>query len=113
LVTQSTAAALKAFAAVRLRDFVRSLLRFTARATGFRSPIPRGRAQAVSTFDLSLLETPDREQWQRTDDILDNLKIADGSAVAILQLAVGGFPFGWRDASVRPASCTRKRSSRR
>src|SRR5947207_10147369 len=43
-----------------------------------------------SAFDLSLLETPDRNQWQRTDDILDELKIADGSVVA--DIAAGG---GW------------------
>lgn len=43
-----------------------------------------------SAFDLSLLETPDRDQWQRTDDILDDLKIADGSTVA--DIAAGG---GW------------------
>jgi ubiquinone/menaquinone biosynthesis C-methylase UbiE len=43
-----------------------------------------------SAFDLSLLETPDRNQWQRTDDILDDLKIADGSIVA--DIAAGG---GW------------------
>jgi len=43
-----------------------------------------------STFDLSLLETPDRAQWQRTDEIFDNLKIADRSTVA--DIAAGG---GW------------------
>jgi ubiquinone/menaquinone biosynthesis C-methylase UbiE len=43
-----------------------------------------------SAFDLSLLETPDRDQWQRIDDILDDLKIADGSTVA--DIAAGG---GW------------------
>jgi len=46
--------------------------------------------ELFSTFDLSLLETPDRDQWQRTDEILDNLKIADRSVVA--DIAAGG---GW------------------
>jgi ubiquinone/menaquinone biosynthesis C-methylase UbiE len=46
--------------------------------------------ELFSAFDLSLLETPDRNQWQRTDDVLDNLKIADGSTVA--DIAAGG---GW------------------
>jgi ubiquinone/menaquinone biosynthesis C-methylase UbiE len=46
--------------------------------------------QLFSAFDLSLLETPDRDQWQRTDDILDDLRIADGSTVA--DIAAGG---GW------------------
>src|SRR2546425_94230 len=49
-----------------------------------------GKRELFSAFDLSLLETPDREQWQRTDDILDDLKIADGSTVA--DIAAGG---GW------------------
>jgi ubiquinone/menaquinone biosynthesis C-methylase UbiE len=50
----------------------------------------KAKRKLFSTFDLSLLETPDRDQWQRTDDILDDLKIADGSAVA--DIAAGG---GW------------------
>ena len=50
----------------------------------------RGKHALFSAFDLSLLETPDRNQWQRTDDILDDLKIADGSVVA--DIAAGG---GW------------------
>ena len=49
-----------------------------------------GKRVLFSAFDLSLLETPDRDQWQRTDDILDDLKIADGSVVA--DIAAGG---GW------------------
>jgi ubiquinone/menaquinone biosynthesis C-methylase UbiE len=49
-----------------------------------------GKHALFSAFDLSLLETPDREQWQKTDDVLDNLKIADGSTVA--DIAAGG---GW------------------
>jgi ubiquinone/menaquinone biosynthesis C-methylase UbiE len=46
--------------------------------------------ELFSAFDLSLLETPDRDQWQRTDDIFDELKIADGSTIA--DIAAGG---GW------------------
>src|SRR5438105_1916735 len=49
-----------------------------------------GKRALFSTFDLSLLETPDRDQWQRTDEILDELEIADGSTVA--DIAAGG---GW------------------
>ena len=52
--------------------------------------VETGKRELFSAFDLSLLETPDREQWQRTDDILDDLKIADGSVVA--DIAAGG---GW------------------
>ena len=40
--------------------------------------------------DLGLLESDDRDRWQRVDDILDDLKISDGSVVA--DIAAGG---GW------------------
>ena len=43
-----------------------------------------------SALDLGLLETPDRDRWQRVDEILDNLKIAEGAVVA--DIAAGG---GW------------------
>src|SRR5215470_11458525 len=41
-------------------------------------------------LDLGLLESPDREQWQKPDLIMDALSIADGSTVA--DLGAGG---GW------------------
>jgi len=41
-------------------------------------------------LDLGLLESPDREQWQKPDLIMDALSIADGSKVA--DLGAGG---GW------------------
>ena len=53
-------------------------------------------AQAKSTsrlfapLNLGLLEGPDREQWQKPDQIMDALGIADGSVVA--DLGAGG---GW------------------
>jgi SAM-dependent methyltransferase len=40
--------------------------------------------------DLGLLEAADRDQWQKPDQIMDALKIADGATVA--DLAAGG---GW------------------
>ena len=41
-------------------------------------------------LDLGLLEGADREQWQKPDQIMDALKIAEGSVVA--DLGAGG---GW------------------
>ena len=41
-------------------------------------------------LDLGLLEGSDREQWQKPDQIMDALKIADGSVVA--EIGAGG---GW------------------
>ena len=40
--------------------------------------------------DLGLLETPDRDAWQKPDQIMDTLGIADGAVVA--DLGAGG---GW------------------
>src|SRR5687767_3538581 len=40
--------------------------------------------------DLGLLEGPDRDAWQRPDEIMDHLRIAEGSVVA--DLGAGG---GW------------------
>ena len=45
--------------------------------------------------DLGLLEPPDRDQWQRPDQIMDLLQIAEGSVVA--DLGAGG---GWFTAKL-------------
>jgi predicted methyltransferase len=41
--------------------------------------------------DLGLLHAPDRDQWQRPDQIMDALSIAEGSSVAELGAAGGWF----------------------
>lgn len=41
--------------------------------------------------DLSLLEAPDRDQWQKADQTMDALNIADGSVVAEIGAAGGWF----------------------
>lgn len=41
--------------------------------------------------DLGLIEPPDRDQWQKPDQIMDSLSIADGSVVAELGAAGGWF----------------------
>ena len=41
--------------------------------------------------DLGLLEGPDREAWQKPDQIMDALGIADGSAVADIGAGAGWF----------------------
>ena len=50
---------------------------------------PKGRLFAPQ--DLGLLEAPDREQWQKPDQIMDALGIAEGSVVAELGAAGGWF----------------------
>ena len=51
---------------------------------------PKPRSRLFPPLDLGLLEGADREQWQKPDQIMDALKIADGSVVA--DLGAGG---GW------------------
>ena len=41
--------------------------------------------------DLGLLEGPDRDAWQKPDQIMDALAIADGSAVADIGAGAGWF----------------------
>jgi ubiquinone/menaquinone biosynthesis C-methylase UbiE len=53
-----------------------------------QTPARRGRLFAPQ--DLGLLEGPDRDAWQKPDQIMDALLIADGSVVA--DLGAGG---GW------------------
>lgn len=59
----------------------------------FTSAAAQSRARHGRLFppeDLGLLEGPDRNAWQKPDQIMDELKIADGSIVA--DLGAGG---GW------------------
>lgn len=55
-----------------------------------QSAAPQAHGRLFSPTDLSLLETPDRAAWQKPDQIMDALKIADGASVADLG-AGGGF----------------------
>jgi predicted methyltransferase len=50
----------------------------------------RSRARLFPPQDLGLLDSPDRDQWQKPDQIMDALGIADGAVVA--DLGAGG---GW------------------
>ena len=50
---------------------------------------PNGRL--FGTQDLGLLEAPDRDQWQKPDQIMDALGVAEGSNVAELGAAGGWF----------------------
>jgi predicted methyltransferase len=43
------------------------------------------------SVDLGLLEAPDRNEWQKPDQIMDTLRIAEGSTVAELGAAGGWF----------------------
>jgi predicted methyltransferase len=60
----------------------------TARAQPPEQERPRGRL--FPPQDLGLLDAPDREAWQKPDQIMDALGVADGAVVA--DLGAGG---GW------------------
>ena len=51
----------------------------------------RPRRFLVPPQELGLLESPDRDAWQRPDEIMDALGIADGSTVADLRAERGWF----------------------
>lgn len=51
---------------------------------------PKTRGRLFPPQDLGLIEGPDRDQWQKPEQIMDALGIADGSVVA--DLGAGG---GW------------------
>ena len=51
---------------------------------------PRKPGRIFSPTELGLLEAPDREAWQKPDQVMDSLQIAEGSVAA--DLGAGG---GW------------------
>lgn len=51
----------------------------------------RRSGQLFPPQDLGLLESPDREAWQKPDEIMDVLGIADGAAVADIGAGAGWF----------------------
>jgi ubiquinone/menaquinone biosynthesis C-methylase UbiE len=65
-----------------------------AAAPAFAQPAPArpaGRHTLFEPTDLGLLESPDRDIWQKPDQIMDALGIADGSKVADVGAGGGYF----------------------
>jgi SAM-dependent methyltransferase len=89
-------AGLAAFVALSLTGALELARDASAAGPGQASarPAPSGparpKARLFSALDLGLLEAPDREQWQKPNLIMDELRIAEGSVVA--DLGAGG---GW------------------
>lgn len=52
---------------------------------------PRQHGRLFPPQDLGLLESPDRDQWQRPDQIMDGLAIAEASVVADIGAGSGWF----------------------
>jgi len=53
-------------------------------------PQSKSKPKLFDPLDLGLLDAPDRDQWQKPELIMDELQIAEGSAVA--EIGAGG---GW------------------
>lgn len=59
---------------------------------GARQPRPAGQQDRLfPPQDLGLLEAPDRDEWQRPEQIMDALGIADASVVADIGAGAGWF----------------------
>jgi predicted methyltransferase len=54
-------------------------------------PAQRAKGRLFQPQDLGLLESPDRDQWQKPEQIMDALGVAEGSVVAELGAAGGWF----------------------
>ena len=72
-----------------------------------QSVTAKPKARLFPPLDLGLLEAADRDQWQRPEEIMDALKIAEGSAPA-----AAGLPSSWRVVSDRTVWCTPRTFSR-
>jgi predicted methyltransferase len=51
----------------------------------------KSKSVPFKTQDLGLLEAPDRDEWQKPEQIMDTLRIAEGSVVADLGAGSGWF----------------------
>jgi len=67
--------------------FAAALLLFPA----LPAPPASDQGRLFQTVDLGLLEAPDRDDWQKPDQIMDTLRIAEGSTVADLGAGSGWF----------------------
>ena len=56
-----------------------------------QEPAPGRHGRLYPPQDLGLLEGPDREAWQKPDQIMDALGIADGASVADIGAGAGWF----------------------
>jgi ubiquinone/menaquinone biosynthesis C-methylase UbiE len=56
-----------------------------------QKPLEQGHGRLFPPIDLGLLESPDRAAWQKPEQIMDVLHIADGSKVADIGAGAGWF----------------------
>jgi predicted methyltransferase len=65
--------------------------RSTSGAGSFAQSAAQGHAPLFPPQDFGMLESPDRDAWQRPDQIMDALGIADGAKVADIGAGAGWF----------------------
>jgi predicted methyltransferase len=80
----------------KVRLYVCAIIAATLVEAGLQARLPaqtaaRRLGQLFPPQDLGLLEGPDREAWQKPDEIMDVLGIADGAAVADIGAGAGWF----------------------
>ena len=75
---------------MRSTKFVVALLVYAGVGLGAQAAKPP-RGRLFPPLDLGVLEGPDREQWNKPEQIMDALKIGDGSIVADIGAAGGWF----------------------
>src|SRR5688572_22364634 len=61
------------------------------RVSAQQAPAVQPQRRLFPPIDLGLLESPDRAEWQRPEQIMDLLHIADGSTVADIGAGAGWF----------------------
>lgn len=69
----------------------RAQSRRPAQSTRPARPAPQPKTKLFAPQDLGLLNAADRDQWQKPDEIMDALRIAEGSIVADLGAGDGWF----------------------
>ena len=67
------------------------LLNLTSAARAQQPPAPQSDRHLFPPIDLGLLESPDRAAWQKPEQIMDVLHVADGSKVADIGAGAGWF----------------------
>jgi 2-polyprenyl-3-methyl-5-hydroxy-6-metoxy-1,4-benzoquinol methylase len=69
----------------------RELVQAAAGVGNWELQSSQGHGRLFPPTDLGLLEGPDRAQWQKPDQIMDALAVADGSKVADIGAGAGWF----------------------
>jgi ubiquinone/menaquinone biosynthesis C-methylase UbiE len=82
---------MKALALVLALALAHSQLPTPTAQTQAPSPPPQRHSRLFAPLDLGLLERPDRALWQKPEQIMDALHVADGSTVADVGAGAGWF----------------------